>query len=367
MFFYRVLVLFLVPFGVFGKGLDLIIQSDRDFNLEVVLSDKKGLDFGVLRSDEKRVVTVNVFNKTESDLSFDNWRSPCDCLSFDKTVDVIKSHGKVSLKATLNGAGYSGRFSKFMYIGFSSSDERNGSCFLGVHFNVSDEKGAGKVEKDVQVLPKGGLRYTDFDELIKGDYQLLGTSRRVAWIFAGKDCPTCNYLKRHYLPNIVKDGNIMIVTVNLDKKDNFLVLLKLETLLGIKKKNKTPVLYWNGFLYYGSDAIKRVVATQGVGNARDDLLRENLVKCKGDIGKFISGDEEERLLKERTKTVTLLTIIIGGLTDGLNPCVFATLIFFMSALGVAKLAGRTILVVGSILFITRNGVDNFRIAIKAQI
>ena len=40
-------------------------------------------------------------------------------------------------------------------------------------------------------------------------------------------------------------------------------------------------------------------------------------------------------------------IIVAGLIDGINPCVFSTLVFFMSLLAVAKIKGRKLLLTGS--------------------
>ena len=40
------------------------------------------------------------------------------------------------------------------------------------------------------------------------------------------------------------------------------------------------------------------------------------------------------------------TVIIAGLIDGINPCVFSTLVFFMSLLAVAGIQGKRLLIIG---------------------
>ncbi|MFA7232416.1 MAG: hypothetical protein WC071_14175, partial [Victivallaceae bacterium] len=44
----------------------------------------------------------------------------------------------------------------------------------------------------------------------------------------------------------------------------------------------------------------------------------------------------------------ITTVIIAGLLDGINPCVFSTLIFFMSLLAVANIKGRKLIILGTV-------------------
>ncbi len=42
----------------------------------------------------------------------------------------------------------------------------------------------------------------------------------------------------------------------------------------------------------------------------------------------------------------IMTVIVAGLLDGINPCVFSTLIFFMSLLAVSKIRGTRLFIIG---------------------
>lgn len=55
----------------------------------------------------------------------------------------------------------------------------------------------------------------------------------------------------------------------------------------------------------------------------------------------------EKRVDERYDSLTLPIVIAGGLLDGINPCAFATIIFFISYLGVAKRTPKEIFLVGS--------------------
>jgi len=62
-------------------------------------------------------------------------------------------------------------------------------------------------------------------------------------------------------------------------------------------------------------------------------------------GDFDPEGAEQNIL-ERFKSFGVLTVILGGLVDGLNPCAFATLVFFVSYLTLSGRKGREILAVG---------------------
>jgi cytochrome c biogenesis protein CcdA/glutaredoxin len=56
--------------------------------------------------------------------------------------------------------------------------------------------------------------------------------------------------------------------------------------------------------------------------------------------------ESERSILERFRSFGVLTVALAGLVDGLNPCAFATLAFFVSYLALSGRKGREILAVG---------------------
>jgi cytochrome c biogenesis protein CcdA len=58
-------------------------------------------------------------------------------------------------------------------------------------------------------------------------------------------------------------------------------------------------------------------------------------------------EEGERSIIERFRSFGVLTIAFAGLVDGLNPCAFATLAFFVSYLTLSGRKGREVLVMGA--------------------
>jgi len=58
-------------------------------------------------------------------------------------------------------------------------------------------------------------------------------------------------------------------------------------------------------------------------------------------------EEAEQTIVERFKSFGALTVAFAGLVDGLNPCAFATLIFFVSYLTLSGHKGKKVLAVGA--------------------
>ncbi|MEI6810300.1 MAG: hypothetical protein WCN95_16395, partial [bacterium] len=52
------------------------------------------------------------------------------------------------------------------------------------------------------------------------------------------------------------------------------------------------------------------------------------------------------ILESRMRSFTLPMVLVAGFLDGLNPCAFSTLVFFMSLLAVARVRGRDLLLMG---------------------
>lgn len=57
-------------------------------------------------------------------------------------------------------------------------------------------------------------------------------------------------------------------------------------------------------------------------------------------------DEGSSTIVERFRSMSWLTVVFAGLVDGLNPCAFATLIFFVSYLTLSGRKGREVIFVG---------------------
>lgn len=64
------------------------------------------------------------------------------------------------------------------------------------------------------------------------------------------------------------------------------------------------------------------------------------------VSEGVNPHKGERSIVERFESLGALTVVFAGLVDGLNPCAFATLVFFVSYLTLSGREGREVLAVG---------------------
>jgi len=60
----------------------------------------------------------------------------------------------------------------------------------------------------------------------------------------------------------------------------------------------------------------------------------------------MTAEEKRKVVQSAAGALTFSIVVVGGLTDGFNPCAISTLIFFLSLLTVLKVGKRTRLLVG---------------------
>jgi len=246
-------IFFLFIFVLKANSADITLFVGKESGTLTVYASPEVLDMQTVSPDTKKTMSILLKNDSGEDILIENWRSPCVCLEFDGVIDKLSPGAEKKVSITLDGESYRGAFSKYMLIGFHN---RNGNLkknfFLPIKFSVSDEIATS------QTIQQQDSRIK-FVEYSGGG--LENYKNASAWIFAGKNCPQCDILKKELLPQILDNSNIAepeIVLVNLDKKEYFLFMLELEEKLGVKG-DKTPVLLWKNKLYYGNDEIKKLI------------------------------------------------------------------------------------------------------------
>lgn len=156
--------------------------------------------------------------------------------------------------------------------------------------------------------------------------------------FFRQGCKECEKVKKIILPKIKKElsGSYELKYCDLGKANNYIKLITYQE--HFQKNNNAPVYVVINFsrMLSGFDDINNNII-QIINEARNAPQRA-----------IFSDTSKEDLLVKRVKKFTFITVLIAGLIDGINPCVFATLIFFISLLSISKVKGSRLLLVGGI-------------------
>lgn len=149
-------------------------------------------------------------------------------------------------------------------------------------------------------------------------------------VFSSPTCRECIEIKDKIMPGIEKEFAGIIRTEYRDTSDveNYKLLLSLKETYNDKMDLTLPVFYFEGRLFH----------------ARPDNIRRLIVRGLG--GSYKAGTLAKIDLTERLKSFRSIGIIAAGLGDGINPCAFTVIVFFISFLAVQGYRKREMIAIG---------------------
>jgi len=157
-------------------------------------------------------------------------------------------------------------------------------------------------------------------------------SSPVLMVFYSPACHRCMEIKKLVMPEIEKGfrHKIQIEYRDITDIENYKLLLALQEKYQAKIKNIWPVLYFAGrFL-------------NGEGDVRNNL--------KGLIISSMNIPQDQALpkidLMAYFKTFTPWAVIGAGLIDGINPCAFTVIVFFISYLALQMYKKKELIAIG---------------------
>lgn len=156
-------------------------------------------------------------------------------------------------------------------------------------------------------------------------------------LFASAHCRACQKVKEGILPHVEKKyaDKIKIKELDFDRPENFLKLLELQDKYNWHpKENLTPTVVIEGKFLVGSNEIENYLEIY-----IDTALSERV------YSPVATARPSADLLK-RFELFSSLTVFAAGLTDGINPCAFTVVIFFISFLTLQGYGKRQILAIG---------------------
>ena len=157
--------------------------------------------------------------------------------------------------------------------------------------------------------------------------------------FYSYSCHECSRVKSEILPGIEKQfaGRITIRLLETGDMENYKMLLGLKEQYGFQANTTPPVMFMNGEFLTGEPAIRKNLAA---------LIEKALAGSGAQIHQAVPVDMMKRFL-----SFSLLAIIGAGLIDGINPCAFTVIVFFISYLGLQGYSKKKLVVIGSFYII----------------
>ncbi len=149
--------------------------------------------------------------------------------------------------------------------------------------------------------------------------------------FYSDTCGVCLSLKKEFFPDFqaVYGERVRFRQLNIYEKDNLQKLTSLAHRLG-NRKPMVPAVSAGGYLLIG----RKEIEARLEGIVQQGLARQSA-----------EGSETKRSLREVFTDISLLALIWAGLLDGINPCAFAVIVFFISFLSVYKYRRQEIIII----------------------
>lgn len=169
------------------------------------------------------------------------------------------------------------------------------------------------------------------------------------YLFASSTCPGCSEITKGLFPELKKrfGERVAFEHVVLDDIENFKLLLCYEERYGVDDDEALKVFLGDGFL-----SGRKAIFTELESMIVDQLDRGAVTLSPGQVRIAENEDataapaSEGTLIRDRFAGFRPAAVAAAGLIDGLNPCAFTTIVFFVSLLAALKKSRRDILIVG---------------------
>lgn len=154
-------------------------------------------------------------------------------------------------------------------------------------------------------------------------------------------CAECKKVKEKILPELDSryHGLYRLQEYDTGKKENFLQLVAYQDKLQITANEPVYMLIDKRFMLSGYKEISGKIF---------DMMDELIAEGNDTVLLVDFRSADKACLQKRAGTFKVGTILLAGLIDGINPCVFSTLVFFLSLLAVSGIKGRRLLLTGSL-------------------
>ncbi|MBD3177350.1 MAG: hypothetical protein GF320_19425, partial [Armatimonadia bacterium] len=157
------------------------------------------------------------------------------------------------------------------------------------------------------------------------------------YYIGGEGCHGCEVGDTTIETVVAPDPQVRLTMVDLNQ--DYALAHALLTAAGVDDLPSAPSLLV-GSTYVDNTAFGREAVVRALDRYRETGAPDLLPRARR-----LEGRTEDALPGELRRW-GVLTVIVAGLLDGLNPCAFATLVFFLSYLAVAGAKGHRLLLVG---------------------
>jgi len=226
-----------------------------------------------------------------------------------------------------------------------------------------DEIISGRFEEKIEAFEGKNLPFFDLEKLQnrKSTKTSLATPIETILFSTKKYCSKCQRMEKYLKLLSMKYPQFSVKTFYVEDPESALFYEYLGSKLKISEDKilKTPAFIIGRRYFTESDQY-----SPGIENCIQEFGKEEVLSGNLLYEEFKRSDSKilENKIFERFEKFKALPIVIAGIVDGINPCAFATIIFFVTSLFVVRKEKKTVLAVG-FLFIAVTFLTYFLIGV----
>jgi len=211
------------------------------------------------------------------------------------------------------------------------------------HFNVTEKQGKEKKdafrEKNERILPKAVFLTSSPKKI-----PVRSANRCLNMVyFSKRGCSDCTKVKALLRRLASVFPNLRVETKDISKISSITLNEAYCEKFGVPEKFRlvAPAIFAGGGFLIKNDINMKTLVQLAAESAESPLSNWRVIRVE-------ERANSDKRIRERYETTSIWMIVIAGLLDGVNPCAFATIIFFISYLRIRRKNPKEIFMVGCV-------------------
>jgi cytochrome c biogenesis protein CcdA len=285
-----------------------------------LITNTKRVDMGIIKSGFTRSRDVTIKNNTPDDISILYISTECDCSVKTQTSAIVPAMGEYNLPVTFIADSKENEFyTEVITLLIDHPDQKEMKLTVQAHILGSSEKtsSVNNWKKGVFFFPTG-TRINITSAKLYGAY------------FHKPGCFSCDQA-REIIQKVKKaHPNFVVNEYDITRHENVLLCQRMGQSINLPSDLilLTPILYFSKGALLLDDITEENI--EKIIQSKDSSLTVKPWKSQP------SDENSIQSLVEKGSSISAIAVIFAGLLDGINPCAFATLIFFISFLQFMK-------------------------------
>ncbi|OQA91554.1 MAG: hypothetical protein BWY26_00881 [Elusimicrobia bacterium ADurb.Bin231] len=291
------------------------------------------ISFGRLKKGETAVRTITVYNTDRSPVVINRIYGDCSCITYEISEKVIPAYGETGIVLKFNSTDEpAGAFSKTIFISYAGGEKK---IMAAGEVLVPDTAVPVKlnIESKSSSLSNGDDSDSSADASAEAVMPVSHVYPVYIAYFYTPGCGDCAMAKKIIRNTSKNFPDIIVKEYDTLLRDNRVLLEGLADVYCLAENDSIapPVVFIScssGKKYLQG----RDISVPALEKIAVNCNKENIVSYIAPWDMITASERisASKKIKNRFENLRIMPILFAGLTDGINPCAFGVIIFFIT-------------------------------------